>query len=142
MSVARKIQSNFEFDHFDTVIWNQGIFRPSRTTIESIEAAAQDFDFAIMLLLPDDLESSRGEIRPPIRDNVLFELGLFTGALGRGRVFMVRPRVAGMKWPTDLLAVAPVEFDPRRFSVEPAAALGTACEEIRTEIARLGARTR
>jgi predicted nucleotide-binding protein len=47
------------------------------------------FDFAILVLTPDDLTQSRGKQQPSPRDNVVFELGLFIGALGRDRVFMV-----------------------------------------------------
>ncbi len=39
----------------------------------------------------DDVVNFRGENRPAVRDNVLFELGLAMGRLGRERVFYMLP---------------------------------------------------
>ena len=47
------------------------------------------FAFAIALLTPDDIGSLAGEeqsLKPRARQNVIFELGYFTGKLDRGRV--------------------------------------------------------
>ena len=35
------------------------------------------------------------------RDNVIWEHGFFTGGLGRGRVFVVKPRGVDLKVPSD-----------------------------------------
>ncbi len=139
LGVARKVQANFEFDAFDTVIWENGVFKPSHTAIEALEDVAATFDFAILILTPDDMEISRGDIQPAIRDNVLFELGLFIGALGRKRVFMIHPR-AHLKKPSDLAGIVMVSYDPVRFEADAAAALGPACGQLRDEIIKLGSR--
>lgn len=59
-----------------------------RTIIEKLEGHL-DVDFAVVLLTPDDVGGLAGD--PPqlqnrARQNVVLELGLFIGALGRGRV--------------------------------------------------------
>lgn len=59
-----------------------------RTIIEKLEAHL-DVDFAIVLLTPDDIGAlavKPVETRPRARQNVVLELGLFLGALGRNRV--------------------------------------------------------
>lgn len=60
-----------------------------RTIIEKFEKSA-DVYFAVVLLTPDDLGSTRRDLvtaaRPRARQNVIFELGFFIGKLGRGRV--------------------------------------------------------
>jgi len=137
ITVARKIQSNFEHDNFDTIIWEQGIFRPSISTMESFDEVTGNFDFAILVLTPDDVEISRKQIHASIRDNVLFELGLFIGALGRKRVFLVHPRTQ-FKIPTDLAGINTLNYDPIRFTNNPTSALGTACDTIRDEMLKLG----
>ena len=62
---------------------NQG-----RTVIEKFEQNAE-VPFAIVLLTPDDVGSlwdDQPNLRLRARQNVIFELGYFTGSLGRGRV--------------------------------------------------------
>ena len=41
------------------------------------------------------------------RDNVVFELGMFIGALGHARTFLVQPLDAEVKIPTDLMGFTP-----------------------------------
>src|SRR5947207_2711497 len=65
------------------------VFELSSTNIESLEKAASDADFAILVFTADDeLTLRSGQIKAP-RDNVTFELGLFTGRLGRERCYLV-----------------------------------------------------
>ena len=62
---------------------NQG-----QTIIEKFERHAE-VAFAIALLTPDDIGSLAGDeqsLKPRARQNVIFELGYFTGKLDRGRV--------------------------------------------------------
>ena len=73
-------------------IWSQGVFGLTQGTLESLVLAIEQFDFAVLVLTTDDLTISRGVERPVARDNVLFELGLFVGGLGRDRTFMLYDR--------------------------------------------------
>jgi predicted nucleotide-binding protein len=73
------------------------------------------------------------------RDNVVFELGLFIGALGRRRVFVVIPRGAEIKIPTDLLGLTPISYAPGD-AVDLAARLGPVCTEIRDVVSQRGSR--
>ena len=52
--------------------------------------------------------SQSGEASP--RDNVVFEAGLFGGALGIRRTFILHAN--GSKLPTDLLGLTSVRYDP------------------------------
>ena len=91
-------------------LWSQNVFGASQVTIESLEAQITTVDFAALVLSPDDRVVSRHSMKPAPRDNVIFELGLFMGALGRRRTFLVKPRGLEIKIPTDLLGVTPLEY--------------------------------
>ena len=72
------------------------------------------------------------------RDNVLFELGLFMGRLGRSRTFVVRPRHGDVKLPSDLAGVTAALYDWPRSDNDKRAAVGPACDELRRAIRSLG----
>jgi predicted nucleotide-binding protein len=114
----------------ECTIWNQGLFKPSITTIESIVDVAVDFDYAIIVLTPDDMVIKRGEEVLGPRDNIVFELGLFTGTLGRARTFMVLCRDDQVQLPTDLAGVT-VAMYSRRSDGNLVAALGPVCTQIK-----------
>lgn len=88
------------------VVWNEpGTFSLSDTTIDNLESLGKElsknFGYAILLLTPDDKIKHRGEEYFIPRDNVVFELGLFTGILGRQRTFCMRPANVSIKMLTD-----------------------------------------
>lgn len=77
-----------------------------------------------------------------VRDNVIFELGMAIGVLGRTRCFIVRERTAEpMHILTDLSGLAMAEYEPFSDGNDNAA-LGPASNEIRKAMATLGPRTR
>jgi len=107
--------------------------------LDSLMSSADRFDFAVLVLSADDLLVSRGEVQASPRDNVLFELGLFIGRLGRDRTFIVNDRNAPPKLPTDLAGITTVTFQLHE-SGNLQAALGATCTKIEQAIARLGTR--
>lgn len=120
-------------------LWSQGVFGLTQGTLESLVTKLPDFDFAVLVLTADDLNISRGMAKAAARDNVLFELGLFIGSLGRSRTFIVYNRVDPPDLPTDLAGVTAATFiPPERGNLE--AALGAACTRIQHAIERLGTR--
>ena len=85
-------------------------FELSAVYIESLEKASHEMDFAVLVLTPDDVTTSREAEKPAPRDNVVFELGLFIGSLGRERCFIVHEQHPDLKLPTDLLGVEAATF--------------------------------
>jgi hypothetical protein len=87
-------------------------FNPGRSTLDRLVELSQEVDFAAFVFAQDDwttTEASRpGEASP--RDNVVFEAGLFGGALGIRRTFILHAH--GSKLPTDLLGLTSVRYDP------------------------------
>ena len=89
-----------EFDHeVDVTVWYQGPFGLSGNTLASLVTATKNFDFAVLVLTPDDLvQNEKRETKGNApRDNVLFELGLFMGSLGPKRTFIVYDRTENLK---------------------------------------------
>jgi hypothetical protein len=123
----------------DVTLWNQGFFALNKSFLESLINGLRDSDFGVFLLAPDDILKLKGETLEAIRDNVLFELGLFMGKLGTERVFFILPQDQGsLRLPSDLLGVSTVTFDAGRESIE--AALGPACFRILQAIEKFGVR--
>jgi Predicted nucleotide-binding protein containing TIR -like domain len=120
-------------------LWTDGVFQTTRTSIESLVALSHEADFAVLIFTKDDMTISRGKNRPSPRDNVVFELGLLMGALGRERVFILQPRNVDIKIPSDLLGVVSLLYaraGPRTLGER----LRPACTRILKEVALLGPR--
>ena len=96
---------------FQPRIWNEGTFKPSMTFIDALEQELAQSDFAVLTLTPDDQSKSRGKVTMAPRDNVLFELGLFMGRLGRDRTYFVCDKNQALKIPSDLLGVNPASYE-------------------------------
>jgi len=139
LDAAKAIQANLEHVA-ETHIWSQGLFGLSGGTLQSLVKVADKFDFAILLLTPDDLTTSRGQENASPRDNVIFELGLFIGAIEQDRVFIIADREAQMKMPSDLAGISYATF-VRPISGTMQSALGAACTSVETSIKKLGSRT-
>lgn len=124
-------------DDAELTVWNEGVFQPGLGTLESLVNALDQFDFAALILTPDDLVTSRAEEMLSPRDNVMFELGLFMGRLGRSRTFALASR-ARLKLPSDLAGVTLLTFDSGRSDGNLVAALGPAAFRIRQAVRDLG----
>lgn len=137
LSVAQEIQSGLSHDKMITTVWTDGVFRASKTSVESLLVAVRASDFAILLITPDDIVVSRDIESPAPRDNVVFELGLFMGLLGRERTFVVKPRGVKIKMPSDLLGFTPLEYAEGAADTL-ASRVAPVCTEIRKRIQQLG----
>lgn len=87
-TIATALRSNLEGDA-EVAVWNENVFQLGFGTLETLVGELDRHDFALLVLTPDDVLTTRGERHPSPRDNVLFELGLFMGRLGRERAFAV-----------------------------------------------------
>jgi len=87
-------------------------FHPGTTTLERLLELTHEVDFAAFAFAQDDWTTSSpsragpGQASP--RDNVVFEAGLFGGALGMRRTFIIH--ASGSKLPSDLLGLTCVRY--------------------------------
>jgi hypothetical protein len=98
------------------------VIRPGDTTIETLEAATGSYDYAIFVAAADDVIIRRGHSLDAARDNVILELGLFVGALGRRRTLLVVPDDLALSVPSDLNGVTVERWEAGRRG-NPSAAL-------------------
>ncbi len=120
---AYALQSIMDSD-CEITVWDQDIFKPSQTSIESLVEGLNNYDFAVFIMSSDDKEISRGRKYNCTRDNIIFEIGLFIGRLGRDRVFMLKPYKKDIKIPSDLLGVYICEYNDERTDGNDVAAMG------------------
>jgi len=133
LDIARKIREQLKADA-EITIWHEGIFGLGRGTLEDLVTALSNFNFAILVLTPDDMIQSRDQSSQSPRDNVLFECGLFMGRLGRERTFIVYDADKVIKIPSDLAGIKLATYKGNRQDGNLLAAVGEAADEIRDAI--------
>jgi hypothetical protein len=88
------------------------VFNPGVSTLDRLVELSREVDFAAFVFAQDDWTSSASDAGAPSqaspRDNVVFEAGLFGGALGMRRTFILHAK--GAKLPTDLLGMTAVRY--------------------------------
>jgi predicted nucleotide-binding protein len=90
LSIAKNLGKQLRRNNLFTVkAWDEGVFELSKSNLESLLEIAKTSDFGVFVLSPDDVVTSRDTTSNAPRDNVLFELGMFMGQLGRERTFII-----------------------------------------------------
>jgi hypothetical protein len=101
LRIARTLQAELEAAT-DCVVkrWDTDTFAPGSITLDELIARANSVDFAVLVATGEDTVTSRGIQSAAVRDNIILEFGLFLGALGRERVYLLS--VGDAKLPSDL----------------------------------------
>lgn len=110
--IARTLQAELEANT-DCLVhrWDIGTFDPGSLTLDALIQQANVVDFAILVATGEDTIITRGAEVQAVRDNIIFEFGLFVGALGRERVYLLS--VGEPKLPSDLLGLTRLVYRPR-----------------------------
>src|SRR6185436_8127019 len=123
-ALTRGLQDIADVDAWTTV------FNPGVSTLDRLVELTREVDFAAFVFAQDDWttrgaspEAASGEASP--RDNVVFEAGLFGGALGIRRTFILHAH--GAKLPTDLLGLTSA-----RYKAATATEMRNVIEQLRT----------
>lgn len=135
LDIANTLRKGLDGHVFSTV-WSEGVFFAGGYTLEALEQQVAESDFAVAIAEPDDIVESRGSRAPTVRDNVLFELGLFMGKLSRHRSILIHPKIRDLKLPTDLQGLTLIPYastlDPLPERLEPV------CQKLKAVVDRLG----
>lgn len=139
LEIAYALQENLE-PNAEVTVWTQGIFDLSNYSLDSLLDTLDAADFGVFIFSSDDISIIRGKEKTTVRDNVIFELGLFIGRLGKERSFIVLPRGCEetLHLPTDLLGLTAALYEPNRQDDNLRAALGPACSKISKAFTKLG----
>jgi hypothetical protein len=138
--VAECLQAALE-QFSESTVWSQGVFGLGETAIGTLVRTTQGFDFAVLVLTGDDIVEKRGKVSRSARDNVIFEAGLFLGALGLERTFLVMCRDDHPNLPSDLAGVTSAFYN-RRKDGNTRAAINPAALQIRNAMSTAGAKRR
>jgi len=135
LTIANQLQEMLD-DQLSPVVWNQGtVFNLGDSTLEALENAVLEYSAGIFAFTADDLRIRDGQVEAVARDNVIFELGLFVGKLGRRRALVVQPSSEAITLPSDLRGITTATYDLQERNL--AAALGPAANRIRRSLSNL-----
>lgn len=138
LPVAKEIEARLKHEDVIVRLWTtNGVFGPSGIPVEDLIKQVDQADFALFVFGPDDKIHSRKEDHAAPRDNVILEMGLFLGRLGRERVFMVKEAGVDLKIPSDLSGVNPITYKCKPGCVL-ADVVGTVCTDLEKVIASKG----
>ena len=138
LKYARAVHSELDDDCFVTP-WNS-VFQPTIGTLEQLIIEIEKYDYALIIFTPDDIRESRGQKSIIPRDNLVAELGMFLGKIGRERTFYMIPKNPKITLPSDFLGITPLTYNQRQDNYQ--AAVIPACEQIRSIINNRGPRKR
>lgn len=147
LPVARSIAEVLaEPDEWTVKVWD-GQFAFTEVYIESLEKALDTADFAVVVMTGDDFGVVRENRVVLPRDNVIFELGLFIGRLGRERCTFFVDHDSKTQIASDLSGVKAAEYwRPEQMArrVRPGLAerVRALKKQIREQLAADGARYR
>jgi hypothetical protein len=135
--IADAIHANLTYEA-ECTVWKDGVFQLSQNTLADLVRVLRDSDFGVFVFSPDDISIMRDGVNQVVRDNVLFELGLFIGRLGPERCYFLIPdHATDLRLPSDLAGVTPGRYEGSRSDSNWMAALNPACMQIKMQMARL-----
>ncbi|WP_421828653.1 STING domain-containing protein [Larkinella sp.] len=120
--IAEKVKS-YLVDIGDCFLWNdRGVWEPNKSTFDNLLRMASYFDFGIFVATADDLTLTNNNLVIEPRDNVILEMALFLGAMGREKSFLLVE--SDIKLPTDFNGIYMPRFDKSND-----ASIEAACQE-------------
>ena len=117
-------------------------FKPGRVTFETVMNESRENEFAIFIFSPDDIVRPISKQRSTprnyrrVRDNVVFEAGLFLGRLGRNRTLILAEETASLLTDFRGLTTFQYAWEGRRTRQNALKALSKPAEEIHEWIER------
>lgn len=125
-------------NNLEVTVWPD-VFNVGEYALDDLREASRQHDFAVFVFSPDDEVRSRDQLSLAPRDNVVFELGLFSATLGPRRTFVLKAAGPSVKVPSDLAGVGYATYEPPQADQQDArweSAVRTGARKIRRAIDR------
>ncbi len=109
--MKKKIQAECG-DWIEPILWSEkNLFIFNTSTLHNLVFFSRRFDYGIFVATADDItiKPSRSEVKNTMRDNVLFEAGMFLGSLGLNRAFLLVEKDCGL--PSDYAGTTVSMYD-------------------------------
>lgn len=111
LGIADDIKLHLDHTDIEVTLWSEpDAFQAGSFVLESLEQSVKTHDFGLAIMTADDVVISRDVESAAPRDNVIFELGLFMGHLGRERTLLAFPRGQESKLASDLQGVTSLTY--------------------------------
>lgn len=125
--IAKKVKKYLS-NVADCFLWQDPkIWETNTSTFDSLLKMASHFDFGIFVATADDLTLTKDQIVIEPRDNVILEMALFLGAMGRHKSFLLVEE--GIKLPSDFNGIYMPRFDSKETK-----SIKVACSEFEDKI--------
>ncbi|QXV66321.1 nucleotide-binding protein [Mucilaginibacter sp. 21P] len=108
-------------------------FGLNKSGLDSLIKQTKLADFSVLVATKDDLTKQRGESLTKPRDNVVFEFGLFLGAAGSEKCYLIAEEDADLPSDLDGITVAKFTRNPGQYN-----SLDKIVENIKSQIAKVG----
>lgn len=109
-AVAEKVKGYLSNNN-DCYLWrDQGVWEVNKSTFDNLLRMANYFDFGVFVATSDDLTLTNDKLVIEPRDNVILEMTLFLGTLGRDKSFLLVED--GIKLPSDFNGIYMPRFTP------------------------------
>ncbi len=134
LDIANALHANLTREA-ECTVWRNGVFQIAGSTMDMLINTLRNSDFGVFVFSEGDLSMMQGQQNPVVRDNVIFELGLFIGRLGVERCFIMIPdHVTDLRLPTDLMGILPRQYEANRADKNWLAATKPVCMHIRAKL--------
>lgn len=109
LKAAEKVKTHLS-NIGECFLWDESsIWEPNRSTFDNLLRMVSYFDFGVFVATADDLTLTNDHIVIEPRDNVILEMALFLGAMGKDKSFLLVEK--GIKLPTDFSGIYMPRFD-------------------------------
>jgi hypothetical protein len=128
--LAGKLRDELHKGDCETALWSDDArSQSSAALLDLLDRAAEQFDFAAILLVKDDVKVSETDDPVGARDTYDFQAGLFMAKIGRERCFLVNS-IGNSALPSHLGEILCIPFEEPANLSDPAA-----CEKAAKDVA-------
>jgi len=108
-SIAEKVKANLQ-NIGDCYLWQDPhVWEPNKSTFDNLLRMVSYFDFGVFVATADDLTMTNDKLVIEPRDNVILEMSLFLGAMGKDKSFLLVEQ--DIKLPSDFNGIYMPRFD-------------------------------